>query len=78
MYVYVNDGTSHSNHKLLMKPFLVVSPQATSNEIFTTSSLNLKVLNYDFEGKNELVFTQDVTIYNTRTNITVDENKFNN
>lgn len=78
MYVYVNDRTTHSNHKLLMKPFLVVSPQATSNEIFTTSSLNLKVLNYDFEGKNELVFTQDVTIYNTRTNITVDENKFNN
>lgn len=78
MYVYVNDGTTHSNHKLLLNPFLVVTPQPSSNEIFSSSILNLKVLNYDFEGKNELVFTQNVTIYNTRTNITIDENKFNN
>lgn len=35
MFVYINFGPSHSNNKLLKKPFFTVdTPQPTTNDLF--------------------------------------------
>lgn len=65
MYVYINTGEAHSNNKLLRDPILVTSPKLTTNELFETVSMNLQVNNFDFEGKTNLLYNSDVTIFNT-------------
>ena len=65
MYIYINTGVAHSNNKLIKEPILVIDPELPSDSLFSTSSLGMNVMNYEFEGKNELNYKQDVRIFNT-------------